>query len=97
MAPLTVAQAAFAALPKTVTTYYYRGDSACHERELLHWLSNEEREGGPPGFIGFAISARMSEALHAAILEVPEPQWKAYGESNLGGGSRVRRSGVCAE
>ncbi len=80
MAPLTVAQAAFAALPKTVTTYYYRGDSACHEKELLHWLSNEKRAGGPPGFIGFAISAKMSEALHAAILEVPEPKWKAYGE-----------------
>ena len=35
MAPLTVAKAAFAALPKTVTTYYYRGDAACHEKELL--------------------------------------------------------------
>ena len=56
MAPLTVARAAFAALPQTVTTYYYRGDSACHERELVHWLSNEKRAGGPPGFIGFAIS-----------------------------------------
>src|SRR5579875_2587608 len=29
MAPLSVARAAFAALPKTVKTYYYRGDSAC--------------------------------------------------------------------
>jgi hypothetical protein len=29
MAPLTVAKAAFAAAPKTVTSYYYRGDSAC--------------------------------------------------------------------
>lgn len=29
----------------------------------------------PPGFIGFAIS--VSEALHAAILELPEKQWKA--------------------
>jgi hypothetical protein len=35
MAPLTVAKAAFAALPKTVSNYYYRGDSACHEKELL--------------------------------------------------------------
>jgi hypothetical protein len=80
MAPLTVAQAAFAALPQTVTTYYYRGDSACHEKELLRWLSNERREEGPPGPIGFAISVRMSEALRTAILEVPEQQWKAYGE-----------------
>jgi len=28
-----VAKKAFAALPETVTTYYYRGDSACH---LIH-------------------------------------------------------------
>jgi hypothetical protein len=80
MAPLTVATAAFAALPRTVTTYYYRGDSACHEKELLRWLSDEKREDGPQGYIGFAISVRMSEALRAAILEVPEQQWKAYGE-----------------
>ena len=31
MAPLTVAKRAFAALPQTVQTYYFRGDSACHE------------------------------------------------------------------
>jgi hypothetical protein len=66
MAPLTVAKAAFAALPKTVTSYYYRGDSACHEKELLRWLSNESREEGPQGCIGFAISVRMS--LAAGVL-----------------------------
>ena len=27
-----------------------------------------------------ASAARMSEALHAAILEVPESGWKAYGK-----------------
>ena len=80
MAPLTVAPAAFAALPKTVTSYYYRGDSACHEQGLLRWLLDEQRADGPPGFIGFAISARMSEALHAAIRSVPETAWKAYGK-----------------
>jgi hypothetical protein len=80
MAPLTVAKAAFAALPATVTTYYYRGDSACHEKELLRWLSNERREEGPQGHIGFAISVRMSEALRTVIQEVPEQQWQAYGE-----------------
>ena len=67
MAPLEVAQQAFAALPETVTTYYYRGDSACHESDLINWLRDEKREDGPPGFIGFGISARMSEALHKAI------------------------------
>ena len=80
MAPLTVAKAAFAALPKTVTNYYYRGDSACHEKGLLRWLLDEKRADGPPGFIGFAISVRMSEALRSAIREVPDQKWKAYGK-----------------
>jgi len=79
MAPLTVAKAVFAALPSTVRSYYYRGDSACHEKELLHWLSDEKRADGPQGFIGFAISVRMSEALRSAILEVPDGKWQAYG------------------
>src|SRR5260370_28976039 len=78
MAQVRVAKAAFAALPNRVTIYYYRGDSGCHENQLLRWLLNEKRAAGPAGFIGFAISARMSEALHAAILEVPASGWKAY-------------------
>jgi hypothetical protein len=32
------AKAAFAALPGTVKTYYYRGDSACHKSGLVNWL-----------------------------------------------------------
>jgi hypothetical protein len=84
MAPLTVAKAAFAALPKTVSTYHDRGDSACHEKELLRWLSNERREEGPQGRIGFAISVRMSEALREAIRDVPAREWKAYGEAEPG-------------
>ena len=40
MAPLTVAQAAFAAAPTTVTSYYYRGDSACHENKLLRCVGS---------------------------------------------------------
>src|SRR5208337_1777702 len=75
MEPLEVAQRAFAALPSTVREYYYRGDSACHEARLLNWLRNEQRAGGPPGRIGFAISARMSEALREAIQAVPEHEW----------------------
>jgi hypothetical protein len=80
MAPLAGAKRAFAALPETVETFYYRGDSASHERELMQWLRDEKRADGPPGFIGFAISARMSDALHQAILRVPEENWEAYGE-----------------
>lgn len=90
-APLTVARAAFAALPSTVKTYYYRGDSACHESELLKWLRDEQRAGGPQGFIGFAISARMSAALHRAIEAVPEAEWKPYPKSS---GEEIRE---CAE
>ena len=41
--PLAVAQAAFQALPETVEEYYYRGDSACHEHELIDWLRDEQR------------------------------------------------------
>jgi hypothetical protein len=72
MAPLPVAQRAFAALPREIESYYFRGDSACHEADLLDWLRDEQRAEGPKGFIGFAISARMSDALHTAILKIPE-------------------------
>jgi len=82
MAPLAVAQQAFAALPGTVKTYYYRGDSACHESELINWLRDDNRTEGPRGFIGFAISARMSEALHQAIGKVPEEAWAPYGKEH---------------
>jgi hypothetical protein len=76
MDPLSVAKRALGALPGTVDTFYFRGDSACHEHRLIHWLRNEEREGGPRGFIGFAISARMSEALHEAIVALGEEAWQ---------------------
>lgn len=71
MEPLPVAQKAFRSLPATVETLYFRGDSACHEHRLVNWLRDEEREGGPRGFIGFAISARMSEALDEASVALP--------------------------
>jgi hypothetical protein len=77
--PLQVAQAAFAALPERVTERYYRGDAACHEHELMAWLRDEQREAGPQGFIGFAISARMTEALRHAVEAVPEAEWQPYG------------------
>lgn len=82
MAPVTVAQRAFTALPNTVEIRYFRGDSACHESGLVQWLRDEKREQGRPGFIGFAISARMSEVLHKAILQVKAADWKPYGETH---------------
>jgi hypothetical protein len=56
MEPLAVAQRAFAARHGTVKELYFRGDSACHESALVNWLRDEQREGGPRGPIGFAIS-----------------------------------------
>jgi hypothetical protein len=79
---LAVAKAAYAALPSTVKEYYYRGDSACHEHGLVDWLRNEKREEGPQGFIGFAISARMSLALRTAIKALEEGKWEPYGNSD---------------
>jgi hypothetical protein len=72
MDPLPVAQRAFAALPPSVESYYFRGDWACHEHRLISWLRDAEREGGPRGFIGFAVSARMSAALREAMEALPE-------------------------
>ena len=71
---LPVAKAAFASLPSTVDEYYFRGDSACHEHELIDWLRDEKRLDGPQGFIGFGVSARMSPALRQAVEAVPEAQ-----------------------
>src|SRR3989475_4260238 len=75
MSPLSGAKAAFGALPPTVETFYYRGDSASHEGELMDWLRDLEREGGPKGFIGFGISARMSVELQKAMAGVANDQW----------------------
>jgi len=83
-APLTCAKAAFAALPETVTEYHFRGDSACHESGLLNWLRNPQREDGPKGFIGFAVSARMSEELGKALKAVAETQWTTFGSDSDG-------------
>jgi hypothetical protein len=78
--PLRVAQAAFAALPATVEEFYYRGDAACHEHHLIAWLRDEQRAGGPLGKIGFAISARMSQALRQAVEAVEGAEWQPYGK-----------------
>ena len=77
-APLACAQMAFAALPETLQTRYFRGDSGCHENELISWLKNTEREEEPGGRIGFAISAIMSPALATEVGKVDEKDWKTY-------------------
>jgi len=82
--PLTCAKAAFASLPETVTEYCFRGDSACHESGLLNWLRNPERDDGPKGFIGFAVSARMSEDLGKALKALGETRWTTYATESDG-------------
>jgi hypothetical protein len=82
MDPLRVARRAFDALPEGVESYFYRGDSACHEEELIKWLRDEEREGKVQGFIGFGISARMTKPLREAIEALPENAWEDYSKDD---------------
>jgi hypothetical protein len=76
--PLTCAKLAFAALPDTIQQRYFRGDSACHENDLLQWLKHADRSREPGGRIGFAVSARMSEELAEAVAKVQEGEWKTF-------------------
>src|SRR5436189_5111620 len=71
-APLTCAKLAFAALPQTITARYFRGDSACHENELLDLLKHPDREKESGGRIGFAISAVLSEPLAQSLRKLAE-------------------------
>jgi Transposase DDE domain group 1 len=82
-APLPVAQRAFAALPETVREYYFRGDSACYESELLEWLRDEQREGGPQGPLQFAVSMRMNATLKQHIGRLGESSWKPYRQDTV--------------
>jgi hypothetical protein len=77
-APLTCAQLAFAALPDTIQERYFRGDSACHEHDLLGWLKHPDRTQEPGGRIGFAVSARLSGELAKALAQVPEAKWQTF-------------------
>lgn len=75
---LPVAKRAFQALPATVNELFFRGDSACWERELVNWLRDEEGRQGPRGRITFGISVRMTPNLKKHILRLPESAWKPY-------------------
>jgi len=77
-APLACAQRAFAALPATVKERYFRGDSACHDNELIGWLREAARATEPGGRIGFCISAVVEAALLQALTAVPEKGWQTY-------------------
>lgn len=74
--PLSCARQAFAALPDTVEQRFFRGDSACHENDLIGWLKHPDRQREPGGKIGFAISAVMSQALQKAVRQIPDKHWQ---------------------
>ena len=82
--PLPCVQAGYAALPAGITERYFRGDSACHENQLIGWLSDSQRASEPGGAIGFVISAVMSEALAGAVRAVSEGQWQTFGKESDG-------------
>ncbi len=77
-APVTCAQMAFAALPTDIQQRYFRGDSACHENDLIAWLLHPDRATEPGGTIGFAISAMMTEELLRAMKRLPEKDWTTF-------------------
>jgi hypothetical protein len=80
--PVRVAKRAFAALPAGVQEFYFRGDSACYEGELLEWLQNQDRPDGPQGRIGFAISMRMNDTVREKIARLPQEAWQPYAEES---------------
>lgn len=78
--PLSCAKLAFAALPETIQQRYFRGDSACHENDLLEWLKHPDREKEPGGQIVFAVSAVMSDPLAKALRQVKQADWTTFGD-----------------
>jgi hypothetical protein len=77
-APLTCAQLAFGALPQSIQERFFRGDSACHENELIGWLKHPDRTQEPGGRIGFAVSAVMSAELSVAMGKIAHQHWKTF-------------------
>jgi hypothetical protein len=82
--PLNCVKGAFKALPSSVTDFAFRGDSACYENNLLHWLRDEQREDGPQGRINFAVSAVMSPELTAACRSIDKKKWTPFGVESDG-------------
>jgi hypothetical protein len=65
---LRVLKKALAALPKGVKRVLLRSDSAAYEHDLMEFAQAQT--------IGFAISAKVSPALHNAITALPETAWQ---------------------
>jgi len=75
MENLRLIQHGFASLPATIKERFFRADSASYDQAVLRWLADENREGGPSGFIGFSISADMTKELRDACAALPESAW----------------------
>lgn len=85
MDPLTCIKQGFSEIPKSVSDLAFRGDSANDNNELLDWLDNPCREGGPQGVkIKYAISARMVNELVDATKRVADEQWVTVNTYNDG-------------
>ena len=78
MATLPLIQRAFASLPSTVTTYFFRADTACYDERTLQWLADPARPGGPAGPIGFTVGADMTKDLRAVCAAVPAARWALF-------------------
>jgi hypothetical protein len=78
-APLSCAKMAFQALPSGIKERYFRGDSACHENELISWLNDPARTQEEGGRIGFCVSAVLEAHLVSALQALKESAWKTYG------------------
>jgi hypothetical protein len=73
MGLLPVLQEAIRALPASVRSIRLRADAAAYTHELLDWC-REEVQGRPR--VEFAVSAKVTEELRAAIQSIPERAWK---------------------
>jgi len=96
MAPLAVAKRAFAALPATVESLYYRGDSASHERELMQWLRDEKRAEGPPGIHRFRDQCAQERSFTPGDLASKGGELGSLRGAPHEGDPGMRRGGVCA-
>jgi hypothetical protein len=90
MENLRLIRRGFASLPQWVTERYFRADSACYDEEVLKWLADPEREGGPAGEIGFTISADMTPQLRDLCEGIAEGEWQLVEE-------RVHETVWCTE
>jgi hypothetical protein len=70
-APLDAVRRGFEALPATIMTRRFRGDSAFYETETLRWLMDPAHH-----IARFTISADMVSELRALCVALPASSWK---------------------